>query len=168
MSQKAVKSNELIFTKATNNSGGHSKTTVTCWIEDVLSWILFICSGGVTLRPGRHTERQRRADEWENVAISKTEKTDNMWVSIFNIIITNVAFFSNFKYQPSKNSRTKVNVWCTIGEGRKQAENEVLRAVLLRATPAVLSALRCSKASGSDHTDKPWEQMHSFQPIYTH
>lgn len=26
---KSCKSNELIFTKATNNSGGHSKTTVT-------------------------------------------------------------------------------------------------------------------------------------------
>lgn len=27
---KSCKSNELIFTKATNNSGGHTKTTVTC------------------------------------------------------------------------------------------------------------------------------------------
>lgn len=43
---KSCKSNELIFTKATSNSGGHRKATETGGIDAVLSWILFICSVG--------------------------------------------------------------------------------------------------------------------------
>lgn len=65
---KCFKSNELIFTKATNNSVGHSKTTVTRWLEAVLSWILFICSIGIVFKRKERDRRVRKCicvKSWE-------------------------------------------------------------------------------------------------------
>lgn len=77
---KSCKSWELIFTKATNNSGGHSKTTVTRWIEAVLSWILFICSVGIVFSTGRRAR--------ENLCGNSRVKTESRATFTINIVVS--------------------------------------------------------------------------------
>lgn len=120
---KSCKSNELIFTKATNNSGGHTKTTVTCWIEAVLSWILFICSVGIAFSTGRHARKKTQRGRvcvcmCVNGGVKDWKDREHVYIFIINIVSTIAARFGNTSnVRPEKAAELKwIDTWNQRGE----------------------------------------------------
>ena len=109
---ESCKSNELIFTKATNNSGGHSKTTVTCWFEAVLSWILFICSVWIVFSTGRRAREGWKAGGTKEKKSEMAEERENMCILNIKMVWTVVAWFCDKSdLRPVKAIKLKNEKW---------------------------------------------------------